>query len=100
MPEFVAEAIVPADHPCLPGHFPDRPIVPAVLLLELVRDALRAHVGALRITAVRHAKFVSPVSPGETIRLQIAFDENTGRARFRCDVANRIAAQGELAYQR
>ena len=38
---------VRADHPCLPGHFPGRPVVPGVLLLEQVLAAIEAGHGPL-----------------------------------------------------
>ena len=38
---LVAWCRVAADHPALPGHFPGRPIVPGVLLLDAVLQAMR-----------------------------------------------------------
>ena len=96
--EFVSQAIVAADHPCLAGHFPGRPIVPAVLLLDLVEQALVSRLGALRIGAISNAKFLVPVLPDEPIEIHLAADSGSGRARFRCRVGERLAAQGELAF--
>ena len=31
---------IPHDHPSLPGHFPGRPIVPGVVMLERVLEAI------------------------------------------------------------
>ncbi|MDB5986536.1 MAG: fabA-like domain protein [Nevskia sp.] len=87
-------------HPCLPGHFPGRPLVPAVLLLECTAQALRERLGALRIIALHSAKFLAPVLPGQIIELQIAADQATGRARFRLQVEGRLAAHGELGFAR
>ena len=100
MLEFDTGAQVPATHPCLAGHFPSRPLVPAVLLLECVAAALREQFGALRITALHGAKFLSPVLPEQHIELHIATDEQAGRARFRLQVEGRLAAQGELGFAR
>ena len=59
---------VPADHPAFAGHFPGRPIVPGVVLLDrailfaeqlLGRPALDWQIG--------NAKFFSPVRPEEAL---------------------------------
>lgn len=58
------------DHPSLPGHFPGRPLVAGVLLLEQVAVALRAWRGE-RLAWVREAKFVAPLMPGERAELRL-----------------------------
>jgi len=37
---FEACRAISADHPSLPGHFPDRPLVPGVVILDEVLTAL------------------------------------------------------------
>jgi len=37
---FEVRCAITADHPSLPGHFPDAPLVPGVLILDEVRAAL------------------------------------------------------------
>lgn len=64
---------VPADHPCLPGHFPGNPVVPGVVILDEVVAAIAGRLGAvpaqLRLAQV---KFVQPLLPEQpaTIELQ------------------------------
>lgn len=57
-----------ADHPAYAGHFPAQPIVPGVLLLDAVLQAIFAASGlaatAWQISAV---KFLSPLLPGEAV---------------------------------
>jgi 3-hydroxyacyl-[acyl-carrier-protein] dehydratase len=55
---------VPTSHPALPGHFPGRPIVPGVLLLDHVIETLRQGTGA-RVDIVREVKFRSALQPEE-----------------------------------
>lgn len=59
-----------AGHPSLPGHFPGRPLVAGVLLLEKVAEALRAWRGE-RLACVREAKFVAPLRPEESAELRL-----------------------------
>ena len=59
-----------ADHPSLPGHFPGRPLVAGVLLLEEVARALRAWRGQ-RMACVREAKFVAPLGPEQDAELRL-----------------------------
>lgn len=59
---------VPHDHPAFAGHFPGRPMVPGVVLLDRAIHQAGVDLGrsmaGVRVTA---AKFFSPVGPGETV---------------------------------
>lgn len=84
---------VAADHPCLPGHFPGRPLVPAVVMLDAVAAALREWRG-LRITRVAAAKFVAPLLPGQDAMLRLALDG--GSCVFRIERDQETVAQGRV----
>ena len=71
---------IPADHPALPGHFPGRPVVPGVVLLDRVAAALRCWRGA-RIVGLPQVKFVRPLLPGQTVELHL--DDGVDGVRFR-----------------
>ena len=59
------------DHPCLPGHFPGRPIVPGVLLLERALEAIEASHGAIGALRLSQVKFARPLLPGEDARIEL-----------------------------
>ena len=85
---------IPHDHPSLPGHFPGRPIVPGVVLLERVLEAIELmHVplGALRLPQV---KFMQPLLPGEPAR--VVLEGEAPRWRFRVFRAETLLASGEV----
>ena len=59
-----------ADHPAFAGHFPGHPIMPGALLLAHALQALaRAGISTEGCT-ISSAKFVSPLTPGEPLRLR------------------------------
>ena len=74
----VAEKLVTAGEPHLQGHLPDRPLVPGVLLLEMLAQAagfLEAdslHGQAVFLAGVQDARFKAPVLPGDRLRLEVA----------------------------
>jgi 3-hydroxymyristoyl/3-hydroxydecanoyl-(acyl carrier protein) dehydratase len=82
---------IPVDHACLPGHFPGRPLVPGVLMLEHVAQALRAWRGE-RLARVVEAKFVAPLRPGESAELQLSGRD--GRLRFEIRRDGELLARG------
>lgn len=64
---------VPPDHPAFAGHFPGRPIVPGVVLLDqalLFAAQMRAEDGRAG-WQVAQAKFFVPVGPGQTLRFAL-----------------------------
>ncbi len=62
---------IAVQHPCLPGHFPGRPIVPGVVLLEQVETVLKKHFTDCAITELSQVKFLQPVLPEELIELLV-----------------------------
>lgn len=89
------EFAVPHDHPALPGHFPGRPIVPGVLVLDHVLDAVEAAHGPLRGgLRLPQVKFLQPLLPGETAC--IALEGAAPRWRFKVLRGDILLASGEV----
>jgi 3-hydroxymyristoyl/3-hydroxydecanoyl-(acyl carrier protein) dehydratase len=86
---------VPASHPALPGHFPGRPIVPGVLLLDAVLEAVRAAHGTPAMLV--RAKFAAPVLPETEVEVTLTPRERPGRVAFTCRAAGSIVLHGEVA---
>lgn len=91
--------VIAPDHPSLPGHFPGRPLVPGVVLLDRVLDAIEAGqagraLGPLRLPQV---KFVQPLLPGEPARVELErIDGAAPRWRFRVMRDAVLLASGEV----
>lgn len=85
---------IPYDHPALEGHFPGDPFVPATVLLEAVRDATLAHFPHYRLATLGHAKFLSPLRPGQKTNIEIEALDHI--VRFRCLRGTDIIVVGEM----
>ena len=94
---------IPRDHPCLAGHFPGRPIVPGVLLLEHALAAIEAAHGPLHALRLPQVKFVRPLLPGEPAQVEfeaVAASDAPGARRWRFRVLRGdglLLASGEVA---
>lgn len=83
------------DHPSLPGHFPGRPIVPGVVLLEYVLEAIEAAHAPLAGLRLPQVKFVQPLLPGE--QADVVLEGTAPRWRFRIMRGPTLLASGEVA---
>ena len=89
---------VAADHPAYAGHFPGQPILPGVVLLDEALFALAALQGVAAATGqIKSAKFLSPVRPGESLRLDYSATA-AGVFRFELKAAERVVASGVVAF--
>ena len=89
---------IAADHPSLAGHFPGRPIVPGVVLLDHVLQAIQQHQRcALRAMPV--VKFLQPVLPDDSVDVEISVSRSDGgelRASFRGTRASTLVLEGSF----
>jgi len=88
---FVTEARFDRADPVFAGHFPGRPIVPGVLLIERV-EATLAQRGR-RMVEVGSVKFLAAALPEETLAISVACDAS-GDARFEIVRETTLVASG------
>jgi 3-hydroxyacyl-[acyl-carrier-protein] dehydratase len=93
----VAEKLVSATEPYFSGHFPERPLVPGVLMLEMLAQAggfLEAESlegQPIFLAGVQDARFKAPAFPGDRLRLEVEFEAAfAGMTR----IAGRVMCEG------
>lgn len=100
---------VTMNEPFFQGHFPGKPIMPGVLILEAM-----AQVGAVIIlkspefsgkiavfTGVDSMKFRRQVIPGDTLRMEASLTKmrgSMGKAEVCAYVGESLAAKGEISF--
>ncbi|MGI9492997.1 MAG: ACP dehydratase [Geminicoccaceae bacterium] len=89
--------VIPDDHPCLPGHFPGRPIVPAVVVLDEVRALIADTYPEQPIRAIDHCKFQDFVLPDRPFRIVLTVS-GAGTIGFACYAVDddRVLANGRV----
>lgn len=92
----VGEFRFAADDPVFAGHFPGNPILPGVFQLELTRLMAEAVLKCpLTVRGISKAKFRLPISPMETVRVELKLTEKDGgvQARASFSVGNQPAGE-------
>lgn len=85
--EVVAEKLVSVNEPFFQGHFPGRPIMPGVLILEAIAQAgaigiLQGEPGPRKrgvvLAGINKARFRKPVLPGTILTLHVQLVRRRG----------------------
>jgi 3-hydroxyacyl-[acyl-carrier-protein] dehydratase len=100
---------VTVNEPHFDGHFPVRPVMPGVLVIEAMAQTaavlvvetldLRDSDSLVYFMSIELAKFRRPVVPGEQLQLRIALLRNRGKVwKFRGEahVGDALAAEAEF----
>lgn len=82
---------VAPEHPVFAGHFPDAPLVPGSMLLDLVLRAWGSPCAR-----VPEVKFLKPVLPGETVVVHFTPVVRGSGCRFACEVDGHPVCSGVL----
>ena len=105
----VGQWTLPGDEYFFPGHFPGRPTLPGVLLVEALAQcagvsvmADPAYQGRLALFGgIQSAKFRRQVVPGDTVLLEVTMNQVTsrgGKAVGRATVEGKVAAEAEMFF--
>ncbi|MDB5684607.1 MAG: (3R)-hydroxymyristoyl-ACP dehydratase [Sphingomonas bacterium] len=103
---IVAIKAVSINEPFFAGHFPGRPIMPGVLIVEALAQAagvlaveslgLAGSGKLVYFMAIDDAKFRSPVEPGVLLRLEVAFVQKRASV---CKFAGKALVDGKVVAQ-
>src|SRR5690606_34395681 len=114
--DFECVKNVSYNEPFFPGHFPDEPVMPGVLVVEAlaqaaavglaVRESNAAEGGAVEgavgyLAAIEQAKFRRKVVPGDQLRLTgtiVTFRRGLCKVEARALVGDEIAAEANLSF--
>jgi len=85
---------VPPAGPLYEGHFPERPILPGIGLLDLACRALAAAGASPALREIAALRLRRLVSPGESLELEVKALDPGGRVRLEVRRAAEIVASG------
>ncbi|MEO7714999.1 MAG: 3-hydroxyacyl-ACP dehydratase FabZ [Capsulimonas sp.] len=91
------------------GHFPQRPIMPGVLVIEAMAQiggimilAVEEHRGKLAfLGTIDNAKFRRPIVPGDTLNIEVVLIRargNTGKVHCTARVEDQVVAEAEIMF--
>ncbi|MDP4093804.1 MAG: 3-hydroxyacyl-ACP dehydratase FabZ [Bacillota bacterium] len=100
---------VTINEPFFQGHFPGKPVMPGVLLVEALAQTAGITVssqgeykGKLGLFAqIEEMKFKNPVVPGDVLRLEVEIIMNklsVIKAKVRATVEGQVAAEGVVKF--
>ncbi|MCF8050796.1 MAG: hypothetical protein K9L59_06130 [Desulfobacterales bacterium] len=99
---ITAETVIDAADPWFDGHFPGKPVLPAVAQLAMVRELLRSAVDPdAEAAGFRRVKFKEMIQPGQELSLSVARKRGSDCVfAFKLICAGRMACSGTVILRR
>lgn len=109
----VAWKNVTVNEPHFPGHFPNAPVMPGVLVMEALCQLVwlwavenghtkPGYEGGVRMSGIRKLRFRRPTLPGDLLRLEIEVTERKERTlevKATASVEEQPAVVGQLVFE-
>jgi 3-hydroxymyristoyl/3-hydroxydecanoyl-(acyl carrier protein) dehydratase len=93
--------LVDAFHPGFEGHFPGDPLLPGVVQIGFVVDALASRFGATPlISAIPALRFRRVVRPGDELEILLSEPDAQATVRFEVRCAGELVSDGRLVVAR
>jgi len=99
MPKSITQSVcIPANHPSLLGHFPNKPIVAGVIILAKVEEVLQQWQPLQIIQGISQAKFHQPLLPEQNFTITLT-EKKLHSIHFVCHHNSQKIASGILKCQ-
>jgi len=96
-----AEIALHADHPIYRAHFPERPVTPGVVQVQIVGELLEQQFGQeLELRKVTNLKFIRPITPQETPEVEVNYTFADGKAKGTIAAGDEVLTKFSLVFQR
>ncbi len=96
---WTVEAALTGESEYLRGHFPGRPILPAVAQLALLTQVVRESWGReVSICSIRDLRFRMPLVPEAQIEVRVGADKGDAESRFGIFCAGKPVSQGIVSW--
>lgn len=100
---------VSGNEPFFQGHFPEKPIMPGVLIAESLAQIGAVYVKRLDnfkdkimvLAGLNNFKFKKPVYPGDQMRLEMNFitiKKNIGKGHGKAFVGDELVCEGDIVF--
>lgn len=86
------------NHPALAGHFPNNPIIPGVVLIDLVLEEATKQHPELQTIGIKKLKLIQPIKPEQLFNIEFKLPKK-GSLRFSCLSGQEVLAEGNLLTQ-
>jgi 3-hydroxymyristoyl/3-hydroxydecanoyl-(acyl carrier protein) dehydratase len=85
-------------HSSLAGHFPGNPVVPGVVILDEVIQAIKKQMPGFQIAGFPIVKFLSPLEADIQVRVNV-IPKQESLLEFTCHAGNRKICHGQIRFQ-
>lgn len=87
------------------GHFPEAPVLPAIAILAMVRDAISHHEAEqgreIKVSAIHRVRFRLPAKPDDLLKITAISSDRPGQDsyQFKVEVNGQTACTGLMAVE-